>query len=82
MTAEDDDKKVRLEMTVNAIRSKHGQLAIRHLRPQRQPIPHISTGFSALDDALGIGGLPRGHIIEIVSVPTSGMATLALKIVA
>jgi RecA/RadA recombinase len=45
-------------------------------------IPHIPTGFRVLDTALGIGGIPRGFITELVGVPTSGCGTLALKIVA
>ena len=45
------------------------------------PPARIPTGFAALDAALG-GGVPRQRITEIGGVPTSGMATLALKIVA
>jgi recombination protein RecA len=44
--------------------------------------PHIATGFSELDEALGIGGIPRGQITEILGPPTSGKATLAAKVVA
>lgn len=82
MTADDDDKKRRLELTVNALQDRYGQLAIRHLKPQKQTIPYIATGFSPLDKALGIGGLPRGHITELVSIPSSGTATIALNVVA
>ena len=42
-------------------------------------IPHIPTGFSKLDDALGIGGLPRGRVCEILGPATSGKTTMALK---
>jgi recombination protein RecA len=45
-------------------------------------IPHISTAFPSLDRALGIGGIPRGRITEMLGAPTSGMATLALKLMA
>jgi recombination protein RecA len=45
-------------------------------------VPHIPTGFPALDEALGIGGLPTGRISEIIGAPTSGMATIALKCIA
>jgi len=82
MTADDDDKKRRLELTVNALQNRYGQLAIRRLKPQKQPIPHVATGFSPLDKALGIGGLPRGHITELVSIPSSGTVTIALNLVA
>jgi recombination protein RecA len=43
---------------------------------------HISTGFPALDRALGIGGLPKGQMCEIVGPVTSGKTTLALKFLA
>jgi recombination protein RecA len=82
MTAEDDDKKRRLDMTVSAIQARHGQLALRRLKPQKQAIPHIPTGFPLLDNALDIGGLPRGHITELVSIPSSGTATIVLNVVA
>jgi DNA-directed RNA polymerase subunit beta len=39
-------------------------------------VPHISTGFPKLDEALGIGGLPKGKICEIVGLPTSGKTAL------
>ena len=78
------DKKQKLEMTVAALQKKWGTRAIRRLRTkeQRIVIPHIPTGFPALDDALEIGGLPRGRISEIVGIPTSGMATIALRTIA
>lgn len=77
------DKKRRLEMTVAAIRQQWGTRAIRRASKQAPAtIPHISTSFAGLDEALGIGGIPRGRITEIIGVPTSGMATTALKIVA
>lgn len=73
-----------LDMTVAAIQRRWGPEALRRLgqsAPAAQ-IPHIPTGFPDLDKALGIGGIPRGRITEILGVPTSGMATLALKILA
>ncbi len=45
-------------------------------------VPAIPTRFPALDRLLGIGGIPRGQITEILGVATSGMSTLALKIMA
>lgn len=82
MTADDDDKKIRLEKTVNAIRARHGQLVIRRLQTQQEPVPTVATGFLPLDDALGISGLPRGQITELVTVPSTGTTTIALNVVA
>jgi len=77
-------KSRRLEMAVAAIQKKWGPRALRRVGSEDMAaeIPHIPTGFPALDEALGIGGVPRGRITEILGVPTSGMTTLALKLVA
>jgi recombination protein RecA len=77
-------KRKLLDMTVAAIQQRWGPQALRRWgqAPARVEIPHIPTGFPALDNALGIGGLPRSRIAEFLGVPTSGMATLALKVVA
>jgi recombination protein RecA len=71
-------------MTVQAIQKRWGPKAIRKLEASvtKMEIPHIATGFPALDRALGIGGIPRGRVTEILGAPTSGMATLALKLIA
>ena len=80
MTA-DDDRKRRLEKTVTDLQGRFGLRAIG--RSGNTPAPAvIPTGFPALDAALGIGGLPRGRVSEIVGVPTAGAATLALKSIA
>src|SRR5262245_17732673 len=47
--------------------------------PRAQAIP---TGFGVLDEALGVGGIPRSHITEFLGIPTSGAITLALKVIA
>ena len=82
MTADDDARKRRLEMTVAGLQARYGPRALRRLRPQTQAIPHVSTRFPPLDQALGSGGLSRGHITELVSVPSAGTTTLALNVVA
>ena len=80
MTA-DDDRKRRLEKTVTDLQDRLGLRAIG--RSADLPAPAvIPTGFPALDDALGVGGWPRGRISEIVGIPTAGGATLALKTIA
>ncbi len=78
-------KRKRLESTVAAIQRRWGQQALRRGRPvtTTTTIPRIPTGFAALDQALsGIGGIPRSRLTELLGAPTSGMATLALKIIA
>jgi len=59
-----------------AIRLRLARMEIRQLRPP------LTTGFAALDAALGGGGLPRGHVVEIFGPPDSGKTTLGLQIVA
>jgi recombination protein RecA len=77
------DKKRRLEMTVTAIQGRFGLKALQRLEsPAAAEIPHIPTGFVGLDQVLGCGGIPRGRITELVGAPTSGMSTLALKVIA
>jgi recombination protein RecA len=77
----DDERKRRLEKTVTDIQSRYGLRVIG--RPANVSAPSvIPTSFSKLDIAMGIGGLPRGRISEIVGVPTAGAATLALKTIA
>lgn len=74
------ERKQRLEKTVADLQQRFGRRVIG--RGETQPVPVVSTGFPTLDAALGVGGLPRGRISEIAGTPTSGMATLALHIIA
>jgi recombination protein RecA len=79
----DTSKTRRLEMTVAAIQQRWGTKALHRLENSpATEVPHIPTGFPTLDAILGIGGIPRGRITEILGAPTSGMSTLALKIAA
>jgi recombination protein RecA len=75
-----DDKADRLNKTLAALQARWGPQALRRLA--RVETPTLSSGFRALDQLLGRGGLPRGHVVEIIGRPTSGMATLALRMVA
>lgn len=77
----DDDRKRRLEKTIANLQARLGPRAIGRSVDTSLPTV-IPTGFPALDAALGVGGLVRGRISEIVGVPTAGAATLALKVVA
>jgi recombination protein RecA len=76
-----------LDMAVATIHRRFGPQALTRGKPARATgdpaaVPHIPTGFPALDGALGIGGLPRGRISELVGPATSGKTTLALKFLA
>ena len=82
---EDKDKldKVKLlESTVKEIQEKFGEGAIMKLgEARRVDVDVIPTGSIALDAALGVGGVPRGRIIEIFGPESSGKTTLALHII-
>ena len=72
-----------MERLVRSLNKRFGQKAI--MRLGEGPLPDvevISTGFPALDEALGVGGLPRGRIIDIYGPESSGKTTLCLKIIA
>src|SRR3989344_2986908 len=72
-----------LENTIKNIRGKLGGGAIMKLGDQpKVGVGAISTGSIGLDVALGIGGVPRGRVIEIYGPESSGKTTLALHVVA
>jgi recombination protein RecA len=72
-----------IDATLNAIKMKFGEDSIMMLGAKpRVGIDAISTGSIGLDDALGVGGLPRGRIIEIFGPESSGKTTLSLHVIA
>ena len=77
------DKKKALETAISQIEKNFGKGTVMRLgdRPEMN-VEAIPTGSLALDAALGIGGVPRGRIIEIYGPESSGKTTLALHIVA
>lgn len=77
-------KQQRLNLALDTIRARFGDAAIRRLETpdQADTVPHVSTGFPALDHALAIGGFPKGQISHLSGVPTSGATTIALKTLA
>ncbi len=78
------EKEKALEAALSQIERAFGKGSIMRLGQQENAmeIPAISTGSLGLDMALGIGGLPRGRIIEIYGPESSGKTTLALHVVA
>jgi recombination protein RecA len=72
-----------LEMALGQIEKQYGKGAIMRMDEQsRQKIAAIPTGALSLDLALGIGGLPRGRVVEIYGTEASGKTSLALHCVA
>ena len=83
MAQQAPDRDKALELALAQIEKNHGKGAVMRLGDEvRQPISVIPTGSIALDVALGIGGLPRGRIIEIYGPESSGKTTVALHAVA
>ena len=73
-----------LEAVIGHIEKQHGKGAIMKLGEDsaRMNIEAIPTGALALDVALGIGGVPRGRVVEIFGPESSGKTTVALHIIA
>lgn len=78
-----DDRAVAVTSALDSIRERFGEGAIMRLgEVKRKDVESISTGSISLDLALGIGGVPRGRIIEVYGPESSGKSTLALHIAA
>ena len=72
-----------IEMAVGQIEKQFGKGAIMRLgQGAIAAIPRISTGSISIDNALGIGGVPRGRVVEIFGPEASGKTTLALQVIA
>ena len=80
----DMDKQKALEAALSQIERSFGKGSIMRLGKNEQlvEIESISTGSLGLDIALGIGGLPRGRVVEVYGPESSGKTTLALQTVA
>jgi recombination protein RecA len=79
----DDNKQKALASALSQIERQFGKGAVMRMGDQqREKIPSISTGSLGLDVALGIGGLPRGRIVEIFGPESSGKTTLTLSVIA
>ena len=78
-----EDKKKALETAIAQIEKNHGKGSIMRMGDkQAVSVDAIPTGSIALDFALGIGGVPKGRIVEIFGPESSGKTTLALHIIA
>jgi recombination protein RecA len=78
-----DPKNKALKNALDQIEKNFGKGSIMKLGGEEQEaIPVISTGSISLDAALGVGGIPRGRIVEIFGPESSGKTTLALHVVA
>ncbi|MFM9376252.1 recombinase RecA [Gordonia sp. VNK21] len=77
------DREKALELALAQIEKSHGKGSVMRLgEDTRPPMEVIPTGSVALDIALGVGGLPRGRIVEIYGPESSGKTTVALHAVA
>lgn len=83
-TADTTEKKRALDLALSQIEKQYGKGAIMKLGTAgaAADIPAIPTGSLGLDIALGVGGLPRGRVIEIFGPEASGKTTLTLHVIA
>ncbi len=81
---EKENKVKALDLAINQIERQFGKGSIMRLGAEEviQDIPAISTGSLGLDMALGVGGLPRGRVVEIFGPEASGKTTLSLHAIA
>jgi len=84
MSTTSDKRTKALEIAISQVDKQYGKGSIMHL-DQDQPLAFnksISTGCLSLDVALGVGGVPKGRVIEVYGPESSGKTTLALHIIA
>ncbi len=81
---EKDEKKRALDLALAQIEKQYGKGAVMKLGADDRPadVPAISSGSLGLDIALGVGGFPRGRVIEIFGPESSGKTTLTLHAIA
>lgn len=82
-TIMDENKKKALAATLNNIQKKYGQGAVMKMSENKSmEVEVVSTGSLNLDIALGVGGIPKGRVIEIFGPESTGKSTLAMHMVA
>lgn len=81
--SDNKEKLKALQLTIDKLEKTYGKGAVMKLSDERVvDIPAISTGSLGLDIALGIGGIPRGRVIEVYGPESSGKTTLAMHCIA
>ncbi|MFT4741297.1 MAG: recombination protein RecA, partial [Marivirga sp.] len=81
--SEKDEKLKALKLTIDKLEKTYGKGAVMKLSDEKVvDIPAIHTGSLGLDIALGIGGIPKGRVIEIYGPESSGKTTLAMHCIA
>jgi len=80
----DPSKNKAVDLAVSQIEKQYGKGSIMRMGEDGMPgeMPVISTGSLSLDIALGVGGLPKGRVVEIYGPEASGKTTLALHVIA
>src|SRR5687768_8961483 len=79
----DDNKKRALTSALSQIEKQFGKGAVMRMGDRvNEEIEVVSTGSLGLDVALGIGGLPKGRVVEIYGPESSGKTTLTLQVIA
>lgn len=81
--AENDEKLKALQLTIDKLEKTYGKGTVMKLSDEKvMDIPSIPTGSIGLDIALGIGGIPKGRIVEIYGPESSGKTTLTMHCIA
>ncbi|MFT4736752.1 MAG: recombination protein RecA [Cyclobacteriaceae bacterium] len=81
--AEQSEKMKALQLTIDKLEKTYGKGTIMKLSDEKvMEVPTISTGSLGLDIALGVGGLPKGRVIEVYGPESSGKTTLAMHAIA
>src|SRR5688572_10091047 len=79
----DDNKQKALAAALSQIEKQYGKGSIMRMDAEAvKDIEVVSTGSLGLDLALGVGGLPRGRVVEIYGPESSGKTTLTLQVIA
>ncbi len=83
VSANNDDKKKALEVTFSQIDKQYGNGAVMLMGDApHSAVEGISTGSILIDKAIGVGGLPKGRVVEIYGPEASGKTTLAMQVIA